>query len=111
MAWAEVTYHTSPDHEAIIDYVYNTFHNDDKTKRPWQWAPHLSLVYDNPETTKINNDLLLSISDKVPSLLLKGTRNVNAVSLCSTKGQVSEWKCLDRFQLSVDNLANCKLAM
>ena len=94
MAWAEVTYKTSLDHESMVDQVFLTFF-DVSTKRQWLWAPHLSLVYDDPEKKRIKDDMLSLLSGVVPSLLCK-KRNVVAISLWDTSGKLNEWKCMDR---------------
>mmetsp|Transcript_26639 Transcript_26639/g.63883 ORF Transcript_26639/g.63883 Transcript_26639/m.63883 type:complete len:428 (-) Transcript_26639:3297-4580(-) len=68
MAWAEVSFATSPEHEMLINALYDMFYrrsasslelrsscsNDEEKKdehapRSGPWVPHLSLCYDNPE--------------------------------------------------------------
>jgi hypothetical protein len=114
MAWAEVTFATSSEHEALIDALYNLFYkprnNDNNCTQPRRtlpWAPHLSICYDNPEGFPDNlsrNSITAFITEKAPSL--KGAvgdlepvnfwREVCGISLWSTKGTMSQWKCLDR---------------
>ena len=103
MAWAEVTYKSSPDHESMVDHVYTTFY-DISTKRQWLWTPHLSLVYDNPEAKRINIDMLSFLSGVVPSLLCK-KRKIVAISLWSTIGKLNEWKCIDRLEMTTQQEA------
>ena len=113
MAWAEVTFATSPQHEELIDALYNLFcmqpkSNGDNSKsspRTLPWAPHLSICYDNPEKFPSNislESITQFINEK--ALSLKGaiaeninfSRQVCGISLWSTAGTMSHWKCLDR---------------
>lgn len=118
MAWAEVTFATSSEHEALIDALYNLFYKpsnkDTKTKmqpsspRTLPWAPHLSLCYDNPEGFPHNisrKSITNFINEQAPTLggaiddvgeTVNFSREVCGISLWSTKGTMSQWKCLDR---------------
>lgn len=64
MAWAEVSLATSPEHEKLIDALYDIFYrcsgesssssSEEGTDSEYEprsnpWVPHLSLCYDNPE--------------------------------------------------------------
>jgi len=67
MAWAEVSFATSPEHEALINALYDIFYRrsavaiesaspdeeeekkEEYVPRSNPWVPHLSLCYDNPE--------------------------------------------------------------
>ena len=95
MAWTEISLASSEQHEALIDKLYETFHDGHhRSSRPWK--PHLSLAYDNPDDGSI-----LTLSDAMkyvaenPSLV-KRPRKVTGISLWSTQGTLAEWKCLDR---------------
>lgn len=68
MAWAEISFATSPEHESLISDLYNIFYRRDAMRlsaanasvteeggkeeyppRSNSWVPHLSICYDNPE--------------------------------------------------------------
>jgi hypothetical protein len=128
MAWAEVSFDTSPDHESLIDALYNLFHGRtgrgtdsslvsvDKKKeehppRTNPWVPHLSLCYDNPEglgTSFSRSSIEDFMSTKCPTLekaidtnsdaRVKFSRAVSGISLWNTAGTMSDWKCLDRIE-------------
>ena len=71
MAWAEVSFATSPEHETLINSLHELFYNrpssslasivssslddvkeekkEEYVPRSTPWVPHLSLCYDNPE--------------------------------------------------------------
>lgn len=94
IAWSELTLASNPEHEAVLDNLYELFYGKDFSRdRPWK--PHNSIAYDNPE------DNTLSLLDTVlyaaqnPTLLHK-ERRVEAISLWSTWGKMEEWECLDR---------------
>jgi hypothetical protein len=116
MAWAEVTFATSCEHEALIDALYSLFcsrsiHNNELNSpslRSLPWAPHLSLCYDNPEGFPSNlsrSSITNFICEQAPTLecaiddigvKVKFSREVCGISLWSTAGTMSQWKCLDR---------------
>ena len=127
MAWAEITFATSPEHESLINDLYDIFYCTDSSRiiasngsneemkpeyppRSRPWVPHLSICYDNPEgfgsslTQQLFEDFLRA---KCPTLApatnssdatVKLTRVVNGISLWKTSGTMAEWKCLDRFE-------------
>lgn len=113
MAWAEVTFATSPEHEALIDALYHLFYrpndNNNRNKpRTLPWAPHLSLCYDNPDGFPHNlsrKSITNFINEQAPTLggaiddageTVNFSRQVCGISLWSTKGTMSQWRCLDR---------------
>ena len=61
------------------------------------WKPHLSLAYDNPETTVLTQQTLDKLLLRFPSLFRQ--RKVVAVSLWDLNGTLDQWTCLDRFHL------------
>jgi len=113
MAWAEVSFATTPEHEELIDALYNLFcmqpkingDNSKSSPRTLPWAPHLSICYDNPEKFPSNisrESILQFINEEAVSLKGAIADNVNfsrevcGISLWSTAGTMSHWKCLDR---------------
>jgi len=116
MAWAEVTLATSPDHEALIDALYNLLYGnpkDDKKdvhSRPTPWMPHLSICYDNPENFGPNltrSAIEHFIAKSCPTLDkavdrngrdVEFSRSVTGISLWKTAGLMSDWKCLDKIE-------------
>lgn len=126
MAWAEVSFETSPKHEALINALYEIFYRRSGTSsdrascyeekkeeyipRSNPWIPHLSLCYDNPEGLGPNISRILIeefMKEKCPTLSnvlsddgndVKLTRAVNGISLWRTAGRMDEWKCLDRYE-------------
>lgn len=118
MAWAEVTFATSPEHEALIDSLYNLFYtkptsNSQSTHhatRSVPWVPHLSLCYDNPDGFPHNlsrKSIKKFIHEKCPALEsaidhnrssegVSFSRGVSGISLWRTAGTMSQWECLDR---------------
>ena len=126
MAWAEVSFATSPEHEALVDALHRLFSprpavgsassSDDEEKkdecapRSGPWMPHLSLCYDNPEglgpnlTRPAVEDFLREKCPTLESVLDVGgrrfTRAVSGISLWRTAGSMAEWKCLDSFAFS-----------
>eukprot|EP00804_Cyclotella_cryptica_P027455 CCRYP_008875-RB/>CCRYP_008875-RB protein AED:0.06 eAED:0.06 QI:177/1/1/1/1/1/3/340/316 len=115
MAWAEVTFATSQEHEALIDALYGLFcsrpiHSSPATPRSIPWVPHLSLCYDNPEGFGPNlsrGAVQKFISEKCPTLKsaihnnssceeVKFSRSVSGISLWQTAGTIDQWKFLDR---------------
>jgi len=99
MAWAEVTYATSSDHEKHLDILHDIFNTADTLgeKRRPAWKPHCSLAYDNPEKTCLTFSYIRSLICKTPSLT--ENKRIKSMSLWDTNGKMSEWKCLDTYQL------------
>ncbi|KAL7542408.1 hypothetical protein ACHAXR_013411 [Thalassiosira sp. AJA248-18] len=127
MAWAEVSLATSPEHEALINALYEIFYrcssatadpassssSDEEKKVEFEprsnpWVPHLSLCYDNPEGFGPNltrSSIENFMRDKCPTLekVLDGSDGdvkftVSGISLWRTAGTMDEWKCLDRLE-------------
>ena len=95
MAWMEISYKTSEEHEKLLDLAYEMFHHKGLSGRNGQpWVPHLSLCYDNPEDSEFDILGVMNIISKYPSLL--NNRRPIGISLWSTYGTMNEWKCLDR---------------
>ncbi len=122
MAWAEISFSTSPEHESLVSELYDIFYRRDATTlaaanrkeefppRSQPWVPHLSICYDNPSgfgsvlTRQSFEDFL---RNKCPTLAaaaesndttVKFVRAVSGISLWKTAGTMADWKCLDRFQ-------------
>mmetsp|Transcript_35603 Transcript_35603/g.70073 ORF Transcript_35603/g.70073 Transcript_35603/m.70073 type:complete len:827 (+) Transcript_35603:171-2651(+) len=99
MAWSEMSFVTSDEHEKMLDTIYRIFHR--KIRNPDdRWVPHLSLAYDNPENTTLSFEHAASLLSRFPTLLKD--RQVKAISLWSTYGKMADWKCLDRIHLNVE---------
>ena len=96
MAWSEITFATSSQHEEILDAVHKIFHK--KCRDPDErWSPHLSLAYDNPEDSPLCLEHAVSLVSRYPTLVKE--RKAKAISLWSTYGRMDEWRCLDRIYL------------
>lgn len=99
MAWMEVEFETSENHEDLVDTVYETFYNkDDLRLRPW--TPHLSIAYENPSIAKVDLPFAVKFMEEFPALSSQPTRTVAGVALWRTKGRMEDWMCLDRFDLT-----------
>ena len=128
MAWAEVSFATSSEHESLISELYDIFYRRDATRldavntsmvdekkeelppRSQPWVPHLSICYDNPEgfgsvlTRQLFEDFLrnkcpaLAAAAESSDTTAKFARAVSGISLWKTAGTMADWKCLDRFQ-------------
>eukprot|EP00984_Skeletonema_dohrnii_P003196 scaffold1065_cov114-Skeletonema_dohrnii-CCMP3373.AAC.5 len=128
MAWTEISFATSPEHESLISELYDIFYRRDTTRlaaanasltdekkeeyppRTQPWVPHLSICYDNPEgfgTILTRQSFQDFLKNKCPTLAaaaessdstVKLTRAVSGVSLWNTAGTMADWKCLDRFE-------------
>ena len=99
MAWIELALHSSPEHEALVDKVYSCFCGED-AMRSGSWQPHVSIAYDNPTDTTLDDVYTEKIFAKFPTLLGKKNRRVVAISLWRTQGTVGEWVCLEKKQLN-----------
>ncbi len=120
MAWAEISFATSPEHESLVSELYDIFYRRDATRlddttnvssidekkedyppRSQPWVPHLSICYDNPEgfsTVLTRQSFEDFLRDKCPTLAVKKDYAVSGISLWKTAGTMAEWKCLDRFE-------------
>ena len=94
MAWSEISYKTSDEHEAQLDILDDIFFSGKSFNRP-KWLPHLSLAYDNPEESVLSLSHTASIIAKNPSL--NERRKVVSMSIWDTNGKMSDWTLLDRF--------------
>lgn len=92
----EVEFETSDAHEQLVDQVYNAFHDGIRV-RPWQ--PHASIVYENPDVSKLNLDYAIKFMERFPTLTAQTTRQVTAISVWRTQGKMEKWQCLDRYEL------------
>jgi hypothetical protein len=92
MAWIEITFKTSEEHEALLDLVHKCFHRDSDILRVEPWSPHISLAYDNPEF-RISEEYLLSIVERFPTL--ERRRRIEAISLWRTSETIDKWERLD----------------
>jgi hypothetical protein len=95
MAWMEVTYETSAEHEKLLDRVRDCFIDRKEAPVREPWAPHASLAYANPESP-MSLELLEDLLVRFPTL--KRTRRIVGVSLWSTQGTIDQWKCLDQIR-------------
>jgi len=93
MAWTEISFATSPDHESLVSSVHQIFDMPRNTTD--SWLPHISLAYDNPENTSLNLMYTANIIAQKPTLFHE--RNVKAISLWNTQGKLQDWKLVSRF--------------
>ena len=91
MAWIEVTMKTSKKHEELVDKVHACLYNDadcpEYRERQGPWQPHLSIAYDNPENSVLDDICADKLFAKLPSLLGTRKREVVAISLWRTQGR------------------------
>lgn len=104
MSWIELALHSSPEHEALVDKVHSCFYSDEDEElgdkeRTGPWTPHVSLAYDDPFETVLDDIYTEKIFANHPSLLGKRCRDVVAISLWRTEGKLWDWACLDRVPL------------
>uniref|UniRef100_A0A7S4JH26 Protein kinase A anchor protein nuclear localisation signal domain-containing protein n=1 Tax=Odontella aurita TaxID=265563 RepID=A0A7S4JH26_9STRA len=98
IAWAQLTLASSPEHEVVLDRLYDCMYgtkSSEGAQRHRPWTPHNSVVYDNPEETVLTLQGTLACIGRYPTLLSSG-RRVKALSLWNTEGRMEQWKCLDR---------------
>lgn len=95
MAWTEISYATSPEHENLVSFVHEIFGLTRKSSE--NWLPHVSLAYDNPENSALSLAYTANIIAQKPSLFQE--RNVKAISLWSTEGKIQDWKLISRHEL------------
>mmetsp|Transcript_57221 Transcript_57221/g.170616 ORF Transcript_57221/g.170616 Transcript_57221/m.170616 type:complete len:118 (-) Transcript_57221:157-510(-) len=116
MAWMEITLATSSEHECMVDIVHDIFHDSSENKynkadplppRRRPWTPHISLAYDNPdEDSPLSLGAAFCLASEFPSLLEKAERDVTAISLWKTEGQMEDWVQLERIELNNDVLGD-----
>lgn len=91
MAWLEVTLKTSEKHEELLDIIHACLYTDEDCpeyrERQGPWQPHLSIAYDNPEDSVLDDICADKIFAKLPSLLGTRKRDVVAISLWRTQGR------------------------
>jgi hypothetical protein len=99
MSWIELSLHTSDTHEAMVNAVHSCFYNGviSGKDRIGYWTPHVSIAYDDPEDTVLNEGYADKIFQTFPTLMSQLSREVVAISLWRTEGKLWEWECLDRF--------------
>ena len=97
MAWSEITFSTSEEHESCIDLLHEIFYESKNVRQGQQWRPHASLVYDNPVPTPINLLDTAKIVSQYPSLTSMAAPVV-ALSLWRTEGRISDWRRIERFE-------------
>jgi len=96
MAWMEVTFKTSQEHENLIDHLFQCFYNNTGKVRSGPWHPHLSLAYDNDDRP-ISQDYLKDFVERFPTLALP--RKVESLSLWNLNGTIDQWSLVDRISL------------
>lgn len=103
MAWLEVTLKSCPKHEAFMDKVHACLYNEgcpEPQERQGSWQPHLSIAYDNPEDSVLDDICADKLFAKLPSLLSTRKRDVVAISLWRTEGRCVNFRlsylCLTR---------------
>lgn len=101
MSWVELSLHTSDAHEAKVDRVHSCFYNgvNSRNARSGPWTPHVSIAYDDPKDTVLNEDYADKIFQAFPTLISQLSRKVLAISLWRTEGMLWDWECLDRVSL------------
>lgn len=95
MAWSEISFSNSDEHESCVDLVHQIFYGSAKD-REGIWRPHASLVYDNPHSSPLNLFETMKVVAKYPSLLSSAV-HVRGISLVKTEGYITEWKVIDHF--------------
>ena len=94
ISWAELTLKTNEQHEQAMDALCELF----EVARTGPWTPHISLAYDNPESSVLKLSDIVAHAMVTPTLL-RNKRRVNAISLWNTRGKMKEWICLERINL------------
>eukprot|EP00339_Tiarina_fusa_P030100 CAMPEP_0117070466 /NCGR_PEP_ID=MMETSP0472-20121206/49507_1 /TAXON_ID=693140 ORGANISM="Tiarina fusus, Strain LIS" /NCGR_SAMPLE_ID=MMETSP0472 /ASSEMBLY_ACC=CAM_ASM_000603 /LENGTH=103 /DNA_ID=CAMNT_0004793585 /DNA_START=473 /DNA_END=784 /DNA_ORIENTATION=- len=95
MAWMEVSFETSKEHEALVDRIQDVFVDQVEPTSRVPWAPHASLAYTNPDAL-IPLEVLEDLLERFPTLTR--SRRVAGVSLWSTQGTIDQWKRLHRIR-------------
>lgn len=98
MSWIELALHSSPEHEELVDKVYSCFYdsNDEGGVRTGPWQPHVSIAYDNPLDTALDELYTEKVFSKFPTLLGQSHRKPVAISLWRTEGKLWDWVCLEK---------------
>lgn len=119
MAWAEVSFATSPFHEALINALHKLFYchatettgrqssfssNEEKKEeyvpRSTPWVPHLSLCYDNPEGLNADGLSRPSIekflNDKCPTLNSVLDESSGDIKFSRAVSGISLWRTAGR---------------
>lgn len=100
MAWTEINFETTEEHEKLLDMMHPWFHENEKPRNATaKWRPHLSLAYDNPEGSPLNAHAALQTVQEFPTLLSHEDRKVTHIILWSTNGRMDEWYEVDRIAL------------
>lgn len=101
MSWIELALHSSQEHQELVDKVYSCFDNaKGDPARAVRWQPHVSIAYDGPLDTVLDDVYSEKIFAKYPTLLGTKSRRVKAISLWRTKGKLWDWACLEKTSLN-----------
>ena len=105
MSWIELSLYSSPEHGALVDGVHSCFYSRedeemDNTERTGPWHPHVSIAYDNPLGTVLDDLYTEKIFANYPSLLGQSSRDVVSISLWRTEGKLWDWVCLEKALLN-----------
>eukprot|EP00986_Skeletonema_menzelii_P000498 scaffold150_cov151-Skeletonema_menzelii.AAC.1 len=114
MAWAEISFATSPEHESLVTELYDIFYRrgdataldaanasltDEKKEeyppRTQTWVPHLSICYDNPEgfgTVLTHQSFEDFLRNKCPNLAAAADDSDSTVKLTRAVSGISLWK-------------------
>lgn len=118
MAWAEVSFMTSPEHEALVNALHGLFFRrpsvseeaasssssgeekkEEYVPRSNLWLPHLSLCYDNPEGFGPNltrSSIEDFMREKCPTLASAVDNNDTDVRFSRTVSGISLWRTAGR---------------
>ena len=100
MAWIEATFKTSPEHERIMDEIFQCFYKGTNKVRSGTWHPHVSFAYDN-EDCPISKEYLRTLVERFPTLAFP--RKVQSISLWDLNGTIDQWTLLDRVPLNLQS--------
>lgn len=118
MAWSEISLKTSPEHETILNALYDIFYrrpgasaepapsssSDEEKKEEYvpqsnPWVPHLSLCYDNPEGFGPNLSRFLIekfLLEKCPTLVNVLSDDEGGIEFARAVSGISLWKTAGR---------------